>query len=213
MKLDYSFYDRPTVTVARDLLGKLLLRKSPDGLVSGLIVEVEAYLANNDEASHSFSGIKNKNRTMFDSPGTLYVYPIHAKYCMNVVTEQTGLGAAVLIRAVEPVQGVELMQSRRGEKIEHRDLTRGPARLCQAFAIDRTFDGLDLTKSKSIWLEDATAKLGKLDFSVSESERIGISRAQEHMLRFFVDGNRFVSGCVRCHTRPNKDALLEKIEP
>ncbi len=211
MKLDYSFYDRPTIKVARDLLGKLLIRESPEGLVSGVIVEVEAYLAKDDEASHSFSGIKNRNSSMFAAPGTLYVYPIHAKYCMNVVTEQSGQGAAVLIRAVEPMEGIDLMQSRRGEKIGLRDLTRGPARLCQAFAVDRLLDGVDLTTSTAIWLEDSSPELGKLVFSVATSERIGISRAQDHQLRFFVDGNRFVSGCARCHSLPNKDAFRSHV--
>jgi DNA-3-methyladenine glycosylase len=176
-------------------------------MARGVIVEVEAYLDRDDEASHSFGGRKVKNRSMFMKPGTLYVYPIHAKYCMNIVTEPEGQGAAVLIRAVEPIEGFALMQARRGDRVLERDLTRGPARLCQAFAIDRQMDGVDLLTSSDVWLEVEPRGLEVLPLQIIASPRIGISRSQDRLLRFFVDGNRYVSGCARCHSRPNRESF------
>ncbi len=190
--LPRSFYDRPVVQVARDLLGKLLLREAPEGMVAGRIVEVEAYQGFDDPAAHSFRGRTPRNATMFGPAGHLYVYSIHARFCMNVVTEAEGTPTAVLLRAVEPREGIELMQTRRDlEKV--RDLARGPARLCEAYAIDRAWDGWDLTGGEGLWIaqsddaEDASPK-------IFTSPRIGVTSAHESLLRFVIAGSPFVSG-------------------
>ena len=108
-RLSIDFYSQTTVEVARNLLGKVLVRKLDNGeILAGIVVETEAYLPADDPASHSFRGLGRKNASMFEAAGTLYVYPIHAKYCLNVVTEPKGLGAAVLIRALQPIEGLQL---------------------------------------------------------------------------------------------------------
>jgi DNA-3-methyladenine glycosylase len=172
------------------LLGKQLLRYTADQWVGGFIVETEAYLADDDPASHSARGETPGNAAMFDQPGTLYVYPIHAKYCLNAVTERRGVGCAVLIRAIEPAVGIQVMAANRGHD-DPRRLTRGPAMLCQALAVDRRQDGIDLVTSDTIMI---TAGHEHAPAAVTSTPRIGISAATEKPLRFFVDGNRFVSG-------------------
>jgi DNA-3-methyladenine glycosylase len=203
-RLSRSFYDRPTDLVARELLGKALLRRHDGQWLGGWIVETEAYLPDGDLASHSARGKTPGNAAMFGPPGTLYVYPIHAKYCMNTVTESVGFGSAVLIRAIEPVWGIERMQENRGTD-DLRRLSRGPAMLCQALGIDRSFDTVDLLASKQIIIADR-----QLDESsrVTATTRIGISKSQDRMLRYFVDGSWFVSGRASDHyTRPSKKKL------
>ena len=189
-RLPRSFYAQPTVTVARELLGKSLLRRIGDQWVGGLIVETEAYLAEDDLASHSARGLTPGNASMFACPGTLYVYPIHAKYCLNATTEREGIGCAVLIRAIEPIWGIELMKERRGFD-DLRRLTRGPAMLCQALAVDRQDDGVDL-------IEHADITIAEGDEVVSEqilaSPRIGISKAADLPYRFTLADNKYVSG-------------------
>ncbi len=212
-RLAADFVSRSTRQVARSLLGKLLVRRLSDGgRLSGIVVEVEAYLASGDEASHSYSGPGKKNASMFLDPGTLYVYPIHSRHCLNVVTEQPGRGAAVLIRALEPVEGLEQMAFHRGlDQDAMRDLcqgdlksavrlTTGPARLCQALAVDRGLDGVDLLSCQDIWIESEPDPTSHRQWKTRASKRIGISRATEMPLRWFVDGNRFVSGCARDHS-------------
>lgn len=206
MILDASFYEQSTVEVARQLLGKLLVRQTAEGRASGLIVEVESYLHVDDPASHSHRGPGNKNRSMYLEPGSLYVYSIHAKYCMNVVTEPIGKGAAVLIRAVEPFEGKDWMARNRPGSAE-RDLTRGPARLCQALGIDRRLDGHDLKQGVGVWVEIPNW-LQPDRLSVTESSRIGISSAQDLPLRLFVDGNRYVSGLAKYHSIPPRTSLV-----
>lgn len=172
--------------------------------MGGLIVETEAYLSENDPASHSRRGPTPGNASMFGRPGTLYVYPIHAKYCMNAVTEQRGKGSAVLIRALEPIWGIEVMQQRRGQS-ELRRLTSGPAMLCQALQIDRRHDGIDLVANRRIRIAPvqtvraAAAGASREPDRVHCSPRIGISRAAELPLRFFLRHNRYVSGRRRDH--------------
>lgn len=201
VRLGPDFFAQPTAVVAAELLGKALVSVLPDGQrVSGLIVEVEAYLNEHDEASHSAPGPNKKNASMFGPPGTLYVYAIHAKHCLNVVTEQEGCGAAVLIRALEPWEGqTRMAEHRRLTTYRPADLTTGPGRLCQALGIDRRHDGLDLVTSPRMFLEHVSAV--PQQWSVCRGPRIGISRSQELPLRWFIDGQRFVSGLARDHSR------------
>src|SRR5688572_20527763 len=177
------FYSRDPIAVARELVGKRLLRSTDDGITAGRIVETEAYLSSRDAACHATRGMTRKNATMFGPAGHAYVYMIHAKWCLNAVTEDVGLGSAVLIRAIEPLQGIELMRLRRGKE-DPRDLARGPARLCQALAVSKIHDGWDLTIGRELWIADDVADA--LPLRVVRSPRIGISSATHRLLRFFV---------------------------
>jgi DNA-3-methyladenine glycosylase len=182
--LTHDFYGRSTPKVARDLLGKLLVRTLGRRRLVGRIVEVEAYLAKSDPACHAVRGRTKSNTAMFRSarPG-LRFYPIHSRHCFNIVTEADGVGTAVLIRAVEPIEGIELMKEHR-----HRDkrleLARGPGCLCQAFGIDRYFDHWNLTKGRQLWLDDDGTQLDEKD--AGTSTRIGVTSAKELQLRFFL---------------------------
>ena len=202
-RLPRGFYDRSTEIVAQELLGKALLRKYGNHWMGGWIVETEAYLSSDDPSSHSHRGPTQSNASMFEHAGTLYVYPIHAKYCLNAVTEQKGKGSAVLIRAIEPVWGIERMIARRGLS-DRRRLTRGPAMLCQALDVDRGLDGADLVSGSEI-----TITGGQSSPVMTSSCRIGISRAQDLPLRFFIDGNWFVSGRSSDHRRRPCKPILE----
>lgn len=187
-----EFYHRDTVQVARGLLGKLLVRQSREGITSGRIVEVEAYLPEGDPASHASRGRTPSNRAMFGPPGRAYVYPIHSRYCLNAVTMQRGVGSAVLIRAVEPLAGIALMQRRR-KRESLFELARGPARLCEAFAIDRRLDHWDLTHGCRLWIcrEPGT---GRTDDEIGQSVRIGVTAARHLPLRYFLKHSPYVSG-------------------
>ena len=193
--LPCEFYDREPPLVARELLGKLMLRRSPEGLCVGRIVETEAYLSVNDPSCHAAKGKTRRNEAMFGPPGHAYVYMIHAKWCFNAVTEAEHCGSAVLVRALEPLLGIELMQVRRNTDTL-LDLARGPARLCQALAIAGEMDGWDLTRGQSLWLADDNSSTddSAMDESIIATPRIGISQATELPLRFCYADNRFVSG-------------------
>ncbi len=198
--LPRSFYARDTVQVARDLLGKRLVRRSRTGLTSALIVETEAYLERTDPACHTFRGKTPRNAAMFAPPGHLYVYMIHARWCLNVVTAAEGIGDAVLIRAAEPRDGLPLMRDRR-QREDDRELTRGPARLAEALDIDGKLNGYDLTLGRRLWLCDAPDDWAD-ESLVATSPRIGISVNQQAPLRFFVVANRYVSGPQKLNRRP-----------
>jgi DNA-3-methyladenine glycosylase len=190
--LPRSFYARDPATVARELVGKRLVRMTPEGLCGGRIVETEAYLSSRDPACHANRGMTRRNAAMFGPAGHAYVYMIHARWCFNCVTEEVGLGSAVLIRALEPLDGLPLMHARRGvEKI--LDLTRGPARLCQALAIDRSHNTHDLTIGSDRWIEPDEL-LNGTPLKILRSPRIGISAATHRLLRFYLAGSRYVSG-------------------
>lgn len=189
--LTRDFYERDPVETARELIGKILIRRSPQGLCSGVIVETEAYLARNDPASHSYRGKTRKNATMFGRAGLLYVYPIHGRHCLNAVTETPGIASAVLIRAVMPLTGIDLMQQRR--RSPSKDLTRGPARLCEAFAVDRRLDGWDLTRGTRVWIEQPNEALCGSQ-PIGMSPRIGVTSAHDLKLRFFLKDSPYVSG-------------------
>jgi DNA-3-methyladenine glycosylase len=188
--LSASFYDRDPAVVARELIGARLVRESAAGLTAGWIVEVEAYLCEDDPACHAARGKTRRNATMFGPPGTAYVYMIHSRWCFNVVTEGEGMPSAVLIRAIEPTAGQDLMAQRRGVS-DVRELARGPAKLCGALAIDRSFDGYRLTLGEQLWIEGCEPR--RAPWTIATSPRIGISAARELPLRFFAADNRFVS--------------------
>ena len=189
--LKRDFYERTPEEVARDLIGKHLVRRTASGVCRGAIVETEAYLATGDSASHSYRGQTRKNGTMFDRAGLLYVYPIHGRHCLNAVTESRGIASAVLIRAVIPLEGIDLIQQRRSAP--HIDLARGPARLCEAFAVDRRLDGWDLTRGTRIWIEQPDESSVD-DHVIAASPRIGVTSAHDLELRFFLQDCPYVSG-------------------
>ncbi len=180
----------PTAELARFLLGTVLVHDLPEGRVAGRIVETEAYLPGVDPASHAYRGPTRRNRSMFLDRGYAYVYLIYGvSYCLNVTSEGKGTGAAVLIRAVEPLEGLEVMRRRR--RVERdRDLARGPGRLTQAFGIGPELDGADLCAGAALRLAAGAVP----DRDVGASPRIGLTKAAELPLRFYVRGNAFVSG-------------------
>lgn len=193
--IDESFFLRPVVQVAIELLGKRLVSVIGGQLTSGLIVETEAYLHTGDSASHSARGKTPSNQSMFGSGGFAYVYPIHAKHCFNVVTQSPGEGSAALVRSIQPIDGVASMLVRRqNEKI--LDLCRGPARLCQAMAIDRQADGRPLIQSSGLWIDNYRGiTLPKK--AIKRTQRIGVTSAEDKLLRFVVRNCQFVSGPKR----------------
>ncbi len=193
-RLDKRFFARAAPEVARDLLGAYLVRALPGGeRLRARIVETEAYHGPDDTGSHARAGQTARTAVMFGPPGHAYIYLIYGMYEMlNVTTDEPGFPAAVLIRAVEPVEGVETMLSLRPGK--PNNLTNGPGKLCRAMAIDRSLNGEDLTRSTALWFERGEPLP---DNQVGRSPRIGIDYADpEHRARpwrFFQKGNRWVS--------------------
>lgn len=185
-----KFYDRPTEVVARDLLGAVLQCTTPDGVTRGRIVETEAYIGPEDPACHASAGLTRRTRHLFGPPGVSYVYLIYGMYwCFNAVTREEGHGAAVLVRAVAPIDGIDLMRARRPRAKSDRDLTNGPGKLCLAMGIDGAMDGLSLHAGPiSIRAGEAVA-----DDDVVVTPRIGIVKAADWPLRYFVKDDPFVS--------------------
>jgi len=180
-----------TTALARFLLGKLVLRRLGRTLLRGRIVETEAYLVG-DAACHAFRGRTLRNAALFLERGHCYVYLAYGtSYMLNVSSERAGIGAGVLIRALEPLAGVAEMQERRGTA-RRLDLTRGPGRLAQALQIDRGLDGIDLCTEGPLWLGDDGTLVDAA--SIGRSIRIGITKDAERPLRFYLRGNPFVSG-------------------
>ncbi len=183
---------RDTVKAARGLLGWVLCRESARGLVSGVIVETEAYLSANDPACHASRGITKRNAAMFGPPGRSYVYLVYGlHHCFNVVTGRQGIGEAVLVRAVEPLQGMELMRLRRGDDVKVEKLACGPGNLCSAFAIDRSLDNHDL-QNKPLYLKNDPVYRVDEDM-IGRTVRVGISCARNLPLRFYVKDNKYLS--------------------
>jgi DNA-3-methyladenine glycosylase len=181
-----NFYLRPAVQVARELLGNIL---ALDG-VSGRIVETEAYLGEDDGAAHSARGITPRTRIIFGPPGHAYVYFIYGMYdCLNVVCEPDGIAGGVLIRALEPVSGLDRMRERRPAAKRDEDLANGPGKLTRALGIKITHNGVDVTKGP-ITIQ---APEHKERFDVATSTRIGITKSADLPLRFFIKDNRYVS--------------------
>jgi DNA-3-methyladenine glycosylase len=184
--LPRAFYNRPATDVARALLGTVLVH----GTTAGRIVETEAYLGLKDRAAHSWRGITPRTRVMFGPPGHAYVYLIYGMYeCLNVVAEPEGSPGCVLIRAVEPLEGIARMRGRRPGARGIEDLANGPGKLTLALGITRRHNGADFTSGALTIHKPARAET----LRVGVSPRIGIKHCADWPLRFFIEGNRFVS--------------------
>lgn len=191
IKLPHSFYEQKTIDVAKQLLGKYLVRKHPEGKTTGRIVETEAYIGPQDLACHASRGRTARTEVMFGPAGHAYVYFIYGFYNMlNLVTEAKDYPAAVLIRAVEPMDGIDLMKERRKSGVLH-SLASGPGKLCQAFAVDRTLNGADLS-GNVLYVEDRSEPAIK----IRATPRIGVDYAgkwKSKPYRFLIRGSEFVS--------------------
>lgn len=173
--LERDFYARPTITVARSLLGKKLIRHVDGAELSGVIVETEAYCGCADSACHAHRGKTPRNAVMFGRPGVAYVYFTYGMHHMlNLVTEEEGNPCAVLVRALLPLSGLDEMQARR--KRQGKELANGPAKLCQALAIDKSLNGWDLTRGERLWVENYIRVPAR---DIASTPRIGIDYAQE----------------------------------
>lgn len=200
MKLDKTFYIRDTLPVAKELLGKKLVHKINGRILSGIIVETEAYMGIQDKAAHSYGGRKTeRTKVMFEAGGVSYIYFIYGLYyCFNVVTAEEGIPQAVLIRAVQPVEGIEDMALLRVNK-NIKELTKkqiinianGPAKLCSALKLDKTLNAVSLT-SDILYIEDVNYN----NFEIVETTRIGIDYAEEakdYPWRFYIKDNPYIS--------------------
>ena len=181
-----------TVELARYLIGTTLVHDLKEGRMSGRIIETEAYVVG-DASGHAFHGRTPRNRSLYLERGHAYVYFVYgSSYLLNVTSELPGVGAGVLLRALEPLEGIALMQARRGTTWL-LDLARGPGRLSAAMWIDMRNDGVDLCTDGSLWLGPAVRQVGP----IGESVRIGLTREVKRVLRFYESGNPFVSGPKR----------------
>lgn len=196
MKLDDSFYQQDTITVARQLLGTCMMHESAQGTTVGRVVETEAYLSG-DPACHAYRRETKRNQVMFGPFGYAYVYRIYGiHYCVNVVTAQVGVGEAVLVRALEPVEGIELMQARR-QITNVKQLCNGPAKLVQAMGILPTMNGASLAEGSLYFLSaDAYAKFNQ-PLNIVTTTRIGITKGADLPYRFYIKNNPHVSYPVK----------------
>jgi len=180
-RLPRSFYDRPTVDVAHDLLGKSIVFRSEEGILSARIVEVEAYVGQDDPACHAARGRTMRNQIMFGKPGFSYIYFIYGMYyCLNFVTEREGFGAAVLIRAAEPKQGLEIMRRNSPGEQRKGKILSGPGKLCRSFGLTRDHNGLDLT-GRNLFVESR----GEAEPKIKSAARIGIKTGTNRLWRFY----------------------------
>ncbi len=187
-KLNRSFFTQPTLRVAQELLGKYLILKQNGTWLSGKIVETEAYIGKDDPASHAHGRITPRNKIMYGAPAYAYIYFVYGNhYCLNFVTEKKGFPAAVLLRAIEPQEGILVMQKNR-KSHNLKNLTNGPGKLCQALGINRKFNGCDIT-SDWFFVEDRAEKIPK----IVSSERIGVQKGRNKKWRFYLGKNEFVS--------------------
>ena len=184
--LPREFYSRPTIDVAKDLLGTVLRH----GDCAGIIVETEAYLGGEDLASHSARGLTNRTRVIFGPPGHAYVYLIYGMYeCLNIVAEPDGVAGCVLLRAIEPIAGIPSMRRRRPKSRKPQDLASGPGKLTLALGITRDLNEADMTKGPLTVREPVEAR----SFQIKTTPRIGITHCADLPLRFVIAGNPFVS--------------------
>lgn len=199
-KLNRNFYARDTIIVAKELLGKILVHKVDGKRISGKIVETEAYLGIEDKAAHSYGGRRTSRvEVMYGKAGISYIFIVYGMYnCFNVVTREEGVPQAVLVRALEPVEGIENMSINRFNKKydqlkkgQLKNLTNGPGKLCNALAIDRKLNGEDLC-GNTLYIEESNDN----NFNIATSKRIGIDYAEEardYPLRFYIQNNIYVS--------------------
>ena len=185
--LKQSFYRRRTDTVARELLGKILVRRLGDELLGGVIVETEAYFGGDDPASRAYKGLKDYNRVMFEEPGRVFIYNVHKYWMLNLIAHDDGVGG-ILIRAIEPTMGLEPMMRNRPVK-NQRDLTSGPGKLTLALGVDKGFNGVDATdESSPVYVLN-----NDYECIVGTSYRIGVTRDLPEHYRYYITGNKFVS--------------------
>lgn len=190
ISLPQSFYARETETVARELLGAILVCRTGEGVTSGRIVETEAYLGEHDLACHAAAGRTTRTDPLYGEPGTAYVYFIYGvHWCFNAVTRAVGLPSAVLVRAVQPIDGVELMRTRRAAAVRDVDLTNGPGKLCQAMGIDGGHNRLALQRPPVQILRARPVP----DRDVEITPRIGITQCADWPLRWVIAGNPYLS--------------------
>ena len=188
--LPRAFYERETEVVSRELLGTILECETEDGIASGIIVETEAYLGEHDLACHAAAGRTARTEALYGPPGTSYVYFIYGMYwCFNAVTRTEGLPSAVLVRAIEPLDGIALMHKRRPRVKSDADLTNGPGKLCTALGITGSMSAKSLQRKPLVIREGEPVP----DNKVEVTTRIGISKCADWPLRWIVRGNRFVS--------------------
>ncbi len=186
--LTKRFYERDPETTARHLLGKRLIRRLNNTILEGILVETEAYFGLDDPASRAYHGMKTYNRSMWGEPGRTFIYNVHKYWMLNAVAHERGRIGAVLVRAMEPTRGLDIMK--RNRKVENPlELTRGPGKLTEALGIDKGLNEMDLTaREGAIQIAD-----NEISFEIGSSHRIGVRRDLRRNLRFFVKGNRFVS--------------------
>lgn len=188
--LPRNFYERDTEIVAREMLGTVLECRTDKGTASGIIVETEAYVGEHDPACHAAAGRTRRTEPLYGRPGISYVYFIYGvHWCFNVVTRGEGLPSAVLVRAIEPLIGIELMQKRRGERVRGVSLTNGPGKLCSALGIDGSLNGLSLQRGVLVIRAGSAIP----DDQVGTTPRIGITKAADWPLRYLIRGNPWAS--------------------
>lgn len=186
--LGIEFYARDTETVSKELLGKRLVRRLSDTFLEGIIVETEAYYGTDDPASRAYHGVKNYNEPMWGEPGRAFIYNVHNNWMFNVVAHKPNQVGAVLVRAVQPTRGVEIMEKNR--KVGNLfDLTSGPGKFTKAFGIDKSLGGVPVTSlGNEVFIVNS-----KMEFEIGSSHRIGVRKDLRRNLRFFLKGNNFVS--------------------
>lgn len=203
MRLNKDFFNRDTLIVAKELLGKILVRKIDGVILKGKIVETEAYIGAIDKASHAYGGKRtNRTETLYAEPGTVYVFSIYGMYyCLNLISEEKDVAAGVLIRGIEPLEGIEKMSQLRYKKTyeelsnyEKKNFSNGPSKLCMALGIDKRDNCINTISSEELYVEEDL--LNKEVFSIVEAKRIGIDYAEEakdFLWRFYIKDNKFVS--------------------
>lgn len=203
MRLNKDFFNRDTLIVAKELLGKILVRKIDGVILKGKIVETEAYIGAIDKASHAYGGKRtNRTETLYAEPGTVYVFSIYGMYyCLNLISEEKDVAAGVLIRGIEPLEGIEKMSQLRYKKnyeelssYEKKNFSNGPSKLCMALGIDKRDNCINTISSEELYVEEDL--LNKEAFSIVESKRIGIDYAEEakdFLWRFYIKDNKFIS--------------------
>ena len=184
-KLNKNFFSRDTKKVAEDLIGSLLVRNVNDIVLKGMIVETEAYYGEDDPASHASNGKTDRNEIMYEEAGYFYVYLCYGLYyLLNVVTEEKGVPGAVLIRSVKPVKGIEKLKKNRGRD---EDITNGPGKLTEAFEVDKSFNGVDVS-GDTLYFEGE-----EVNYDIGKSSRVGIKEGKDRLLRFYLKDSSYIS--------------------